>query len=527
MKKIVLICNLVLIVIMSACSAKQVVENEITMEENEIESTYDLNEAIKNAKSVTEYPDTATIDDFDTVKIGRYEQDGDESNGKEEIEWIVIDKKNGNAKLMSKYILDNVIYDKKSYKWETSNLRHWLNNIFYKEAFDENNSIVSVCTIPRKKIEDSIYDKVFCIDYYDIEKYFYGNKLQCIDTSATQYAKSVVNNDSRISVNEWYSAGCSPYYTMIPNGSVWLDIDYVYPGDGLSTGDGTQSGDIGVRPMIVVEYDKVDKDKNAVEGNETNLNDEFTIVSNRNLNDQLRKINDLKMAGDLKRGDSIIEFPSILLGKYEQDDNYENGKEDIEWMLLERDEKNKEALLICKYVIDNKCYNDYMENELTWKNCSLRNFLNTTFFDMAFSNNEKEIIAETENSNNCHLFDPPMTSSYGSEYEKSVKDKIFILGYEELEKYFNEDFASFGDENCTTQSFPTKYANNVKNYGITIGRNEEKDNKYESCYYWLRDIGRSVEFASICSSIGRGYTYGFLVNSHSIGVRPAMWVKYK
>lgn len=425
---------------------------------------------------------------------------------------------------MSKYILDNVIYDKESYKWETSNLRQWLNSVFFKEAFDESDSIVEVCTIPRKN-EDSVYDKVFCIDNYDIEKVFQGDKLQCIDTSATQYAKNVVNNGSKIIINETYSKGYSPYYTMIPSGGSWLDICYVHPGDGLSTGDGTQSGDIGVRPVIVVRYDK--NNINIVKEKKTNSNDEFTIVNNKNLNGELKKINNLKLASELKRGDTILDFPSIFFGKYEQDDNYENGKEDLEWILLERDKQNKKALLISKYIIENKCYNDYMENELTWEDSSLREFLNTTFFDLSFFNNEKEIIVETENNNNCHLFDPPMTLAYGTEYEKFVKDKIFILSYEEVEKYFNEDFASFDDKDCTTKSFPTKYANNVKNCGITIGCNEEQDNKYESCYYWLRDIGRSVEFASVCSSEGRGFTNGFLVNSHNIGVRPAMWVKYK
>lgn len=525
MKILLLICDLILIVIMSACNSKQVVENNTIVVENKVESTYDLNEAIKNAKCVSEYPDTVTIDDFDTVKFGKYEQDGDEGNGKEDIEWVVVDKNNGNAKLMSKYILDNVIYDKESYKWETSNLRHWLNNIFYKDAFDENNSIVEICTIPRKNIEDSIRDKVFCIDNYDIEKYFQGNKLQCIDTCATKYAKNIVNNDSKIWINEGYSEGYSPYWTMIPSGGSWLDIYYIHPGDGLSTGDGTQCGNIGVRPMIVVEYDKINK--NIVEENKINSDNEFTTVINDNLDDELKKINNLKLASDLKRGDSIIEFPSIFFGIYEQDDNYENGKEDLEWILLERDEKNKKALLISKYVIENKCYNDYMENELTWENSSLRNFLNTTFFNMTFSNNEKEIIVETENNNNCHIYDPPMASSYGSEYEKSVKDKIFILGYEEIEKYFNEDFALFDDMECTTQSFLTKYADNVKNNGIKINGIEEEKKEYAPCDYWLRDIGRAAEFASICSSDGYGFTNGFLVNKHNIGVRPAMWVKYK
>lgn len=57
-----------------------------------------MNEKIKKCKCITEYPDTATVDDFDTVKFGKYEQDGNENNGAEDIEWIVIEKNNGNVK---------------------------------------------------------------------------------------------------------------------------------------------------------------------------------------------------------------------------------------------------------------------------------------------------------------------------------------------------------------------------------------------------------------------------------------------
>ena len=94
MKRIILIFIVLLIFIMSACSTNQVVDNETTIEDNSTESTYDLNTAIKNAKCITEYQDTATVDDFDTVKFGKYEQDGDESNGADDIEWIVVEKTN-------------------------------------------------------------------------------------------------------------------------------------------------------------------------------------------------------------------------------------------------------------------------------------------------------------------------------------------------------------------------------------------------------------------------------------------------
>ncbi len=42
----------------------------------------------------------------DVIYFGSYEQDNNLSNGKEEIEWIVLAKENRKALLISKYALD-------------------------------------------------------------------------------------------------------------------------------------------------------------------------------------------------------------------------------------------------------------------------------------------------------------------------------------------------------------------------------------------------------------------------------------
>ena len=82
----------------------------------------------------------ATTNVGDVITFGKYEQDNDLSNGSEDIEWIVLDKKDGNLLLLSKYGLDTkVVCDNAdiSYEatWETSNTRLWLNGDFYDSAF--------------------------------------------------------------------------------------------------------------------------------------------------------------------------------------------------------------------------------------------------------------------------------------------------------------------------------------------------------------------------------------------------------
>ncbi|MCR4908144.1 MAG: DUF6273 domain-containing protein, partial [Lachnospiraceae bacterium] len=64
------------------------------------------------------------------VKFGKYP-------GKKDIEWIVLDEKDGDMLLLSRYSLECMRYenDNKSTTWETSDLRKWMNGFFYNKAF--------------------------------------------------------------------------------------------------------------------------------------------------------------------------------------------------------------------------------------------------------------------------------------------------------------------------------------------------------------------------------------------------------
>ena len=70
------------------------------------------------------------------------------TNGKEDIEWIVLSNKKGKLLLLSQYMLDCIPYNNKygDFTWETCSLRKWLNKQFYKNAFtdEEKTKIVKV-----------------------------------------------------------------------------------------------------------------------------------------------------------------------------------------------------------------------------------------------------------------------------------------------------------------------------------------------------------------------------------------------
>ena len=73
----------------------------------------------------------------DIVKFGKYEQDNNEANGKEDIEWKVLDKNGDLYLLISNKILDNMQYSV-TYGFITyanSTVRKFLNGTFYNSAF--------------------------------------------------------------------------------------------------------------------------------------------------------------------------------------------------------------------------------------------------------------------------------------------------------------------------------------------------------------------------------------------------------
>ena len=74
----------------------------------------------------------------DIVSFGSYEQDGNTQNGPEPIQWIVLDKIDGQLLLLSADVLEARQYHHVPFEevtWENSDLRTWMNGDFYDGAF--------------------------------------------------------------------------------------------------------------------------------------------------------------------------------------------------------------------------------------------------------------------------------------------------------------------------------------------------------------------------------------------------------
>ena len=193
----------------------------------------------------------------------------------------------------------------------------------------------------------------------------------------------------------------------------------------------------------------------------------------------------------------IIEF-----GAYEQDNDTSNGKEPIEWLVLERD--GNKILVISKYALDVQPYNTERE-KVTWETCTLRTWLNETFLNEAFSEAEQTIIQTTEVSADKN---PNCNTDPGND----TKDKIFLLSIDEANKYFASDEARM----CV----PTAYA--IANVAWTF--DEFKVDGAATCWWWLRSSGLSQCDAAYVDNGGDVLSYGIDINFGRGCARPAMWI---
>ena len=189
----------------------------------------------------------------------------------------------------------------------------------------------------------------------------------------------------------------------------------------------------------------------------------------------------------------------IKFGTYEQDNDSSNGKDKIEWLVLEV--KDGKALVISKKALDCKPYNNEYE-DVTWETCTLRKWLNDDFINSAFSADEKAAIPTVTVSAD----ENPEYSTY-TYPGNATEDKVFLLSINEVNKYFESDQARACE--------PTEYA--VAN-GVYV--NSDSGN----CWWWLRSPGDYQFGAASVSDDGDVDELGYYVNGSNCAVRPALWI---
>lgn len=240
-------------------------------------------------------------------------------------------------------------------------------------------------------------------------------------------------------------------------------------------------------------------EENITEENTDEIVKESEITIDKIYDDFSKSLNSIKV-GD-----------TIFFGSYEQDNDKNNGKENIEWIVLYKSKKNS-MMLISKKILDAMPYS--LENEnVTWAESDVRKFLNDDFYNAAFDDFSKHFIMKNEMSNNKNV-------NYKTDAGEDTIDKVFLLSESQANRYFKKSDKNMHNKSRATLA--TKYA---KNRGIDVTNNENEWYNGNSAY-WLRTPGSDNSRAIVVEDNGNLFNYGENVTKVEVGIRPCIWIKY-
>ena len=224
--------------------------------------------------------------------------------------------------------------------------------------------------------------------------------------------------------------------------------------------------------MASFVYYVIKPPKDASSGGDYSGTQDFGDTSNDDFNVELGGLKDHIKDADV--------HDVITLGKYEQDANLENGSEDVEWIVLEKNDET--ALLISRFALDTVKFNETREG-VTFEASTLCAFLNGDFYNNVFNDDEKAIFPESEG-------------------------KVFLLSKEDAFKYLSVD------ETHVDRALATAFA---KSKGART--------RNDACFWWLEDAGNTENSAKYVYFDGTVQDNGFAVDYSEVAVRPVIRVK--
>ncbi|MDR1689267.1 MAG: DUF6273 domain-containing protein, partial [Clostridiales bacterium] len=187
-----------------------------------------------------------------------------------------------------------------------------------------------------------------------------------------------------------------------------------------------------------------------------------------------------------------------------------------DWRVLAQN--GNAALIITEKIIEQKPYhNKYVD--ITWADCSLREYLNTEFYDK-FSEEEKQRITPVHNKN-------PDNPWFGTKGGADTRESIFILSLEELAcKYFGDSSRLLYKPRQNQRYWYERKDKNNSNRGAVLLENDR------GSWYWIRTPGRySVKAVYVFPDgnigiHGNNILKGNIADGYCAGgVRPVLWLK--
>ena len=200
---------------------------------------------------------------------------------------------------------------------------------------------------------------------------------------------------------------------------------------------------------------------------------------------------------------NVEENGFLYFGTYEQDNDPLNGPEPIQWIVLQKNAG--EALVITRYGLDCMAYNASGKNT-TWKDSSIRKWLNGKFLTTAFSASEQERILKEK---------VPAHSNPHASFVKQgqdTKDMVFLLSVKEAEAIFKP----YTRRPCAA----TQYA---AGQGLPTSDRNLVDGM-QTCWWMLRTLAYSRDTVTNVDIFGNiDYRFGSVAGTYA--VRPAIRIR--
>ena len=197
----------------------------------------------------------------DIVLFGRYEQDNDPADGPEEIEWIVLDIRDGSVKLLSRCLLDIRHFNEENAftTWENSPLRAWLNSGFMETVFSgEERALLHTVAVPAPSTRQLSYgvkpgkdteDKVHLLSLDECEAYFFGSEDLLLGPITAYVGSLKFPRDEKTGSGDWW---------LRTPGKSNKGFSFVFRGGKVERDGMIVTANGGIRPVIELSESDID-----------------------------------------------------------------------------------------------------------------------------------------------------------------------------------------------------------------------------------------------------------------------------
>ena len=179
-------------------------------------------------------------------------------------------------------------------------------------------------------------------------------------------------------------------------------------------------------------------------------------------------------------------------------------KTPISWAVLAKDDDK--LLLLSRYALDYRQFHHECV-PVTWENSDLRAWLNTSFLEEAFSEEERTRIVLTVSAN-------PPDPKYGNSGGNDTSDYVFCLSSPEVSDLLESE----NEAMYNVPAFPVRQCAATP---YACGKGAHNDSIKGFTNWWLRTPGAEKEHALFINE--HGILWG-MSGEHRCSVRPALWI---